>query len=93
MRTPSDVTKVIVEILEEEEHSRSYSGRGMMGRSCLGITTAAPLTLIYKLARELTLEDIDITQYSRICQDSMGLDFIVYFPDLPPPIESEQDDC
>lgn len=93
MRSPADITKLIIEILEEEEHSSSYSGRGMMGRTCLGVTTAAPLTFVYKLARELTLEDVDLTQYSRICQDSMGLGSIVYFPDLPPPDESEQDDC
>ena len=70
---------------------RSYSGRGMYGKSCLGIdvprgTSAAKVAfqLAVELARlgdegEDAISDLSDLEW---CQDSMGMDSIVYLPGL-----------
>lgn len=67
--------KKIVSVLKEEgcraEIRENYSGRGMYGTTCYGIVTNAP-EIVSKLTPLKTHEKID----------NMGLDFIVYFPDL-----------
>lgn len=44
---------------DEEIDVRSYSGRGMYGKSCLGITCNNPVKVQGKLVAELTLQIVD----------------------------------
>lgn len=66
---------------------RNYSGRGMYGKECLGFTVACPLSEIAHLsavlARQESLlpyEHYDL--FEGVEQDSMGREYIVYFPKL-----------
>ena len=74
--------------------ARSYSGRGMYGRSCVGIDVdrgTSPFQLAAMLANELvddaaSYEDAQTLTRElaklRVCTDQMGLGQIVYFPDV-----------
>jgi len=48
-----------------------YSGRGMMGQTCIGITTPYPTRTIEKAAEKGLVG-------SRV--DNMGMDMIIYWP-------------
>ena len=58
--------------------SRPYSGRGMNGRECIGIPCDNTSDVIIKLARcsEIPQKFLDNIRF-----DSLGLRYIVYFPD------------
>jgi hypothetical protein len=73
----------------------SYSGRGMYGKSCVGITGSKYICMssiseiITTLAKALTNQEIDIDTFSGHVQtllnhktDSMGYETIVYWPEL-----------
>lgn len=66
---------------------RSYSGRGMMGKSCLGIV--ADTYMIFSLFYELGLKDLSFPD-GYIKSDSLGNNTIYYFPDVP--FEDEEDE-
>jgi hypothetical protein len=71
---------------------RSYSGRGMYGKQCLGIDMDS-MADAFRFA--LMVEDEDLTvALSNPCFDSMGLGIIVYFPNVEAPegIDDEEDD-
>lgn len=56
---------------------RSYSGRGMMGKTCLGIVVSSNeeiLELFYNLGKAC-MEYPEVTR-----SDNMGFDTIFYFP-------------
>ena len=53
---------------------RDYSGRGMFGAKCLGIVHADPRAVI---------EEAAARGLRGASQDSMGRDFIVYWPGVP----------
>lgn len=55
--------------------TRSYSGRGMFGKECVGITVFDPYQVVY-LARDF---DLGIPEV-----DNMGRDYIVYWPHISP---------
>ncbi|MCI8363928.1 MAG: hypothetical protein HFG34_03115 [Eubacterium sp.] len=61
-----------------------YSGRGMFGRECIGIVCQDALSMMVDLTEYIsTFDVININQkLGRICSDSMGMDTIVYFPDI-----------
>jgi len=68
---------------------RSYSGRGMNGRVCLGVELdgTTSFELAAKIAGELLDADDadaigDLARLS-VCQDSMGKGTIIYFPEIP----------
>ena len=77
------------ELIETELgfETQEYSGRGMYGKTCLGVTIeenlpGVLLNLGYTI-REFEYDEEDpITRPSRICMDSMGLGTIVYFPNV-----------
>lgn len=78
---------------------RSYSGRGMYGKSCLGITVESGqlgdiMACIVDACTELGRDADDDHAYpadvEKICealrhmsQDSLGLGMIIYFPRVP----------
>ncbi|MBX3473079.1 MAG: hypothetical protein KF754_01705 [Planctomycetes bacterium] len=61
---------------------RSYSGRGMYGAQCLGITTEYPNSVI---------EDAGAAGIKGARQDSMGLKTIVYWPKIGVPDYFKED--
>lgn len=71
---------------------RSYSGRGMYGKQCLGIDMDS-MADAFRFA--LMVEDENLTfALSNPCFDSMGLGIIVYFPNVEAPegIDDDEDD-
>ena len=58
-----------------------YSGRGMYGAKCVGIVCADP-TEVIELAAARGLRGS--------CRDSMGKDFIVYWPDIQSPLPGQE---
>ena len=62
-----------------------YSGRDMFGRECIGIVCQDALSMMADLTEYIASFDeiLNIRQaLGRICTDSMGMDTIVYFPDI-----------
>jgi hypothetical protein len=69
----------------------AYSGRGMYGRTCFGIVTDEPIPAMIRLTRTL-METCDIEPEETLdlldalaegaCQDSMGLQSIIYWPHI-----------
>ena len=89
MNTNESLVQMICEMNDLE--SRSYSGRGMFGRECLGIVgkTVADVTAdLFDGLDGLDLPDMDaaFNELSAALRssrtDSMGMDVIVYFPEI-----------
>lgn len=76
---------------DDEPEVRAYSGRGMYGAECLGVTCDDPVVLAFTLGRALGEHNTEASNYGEelvtiprsICTDSMGLRHIVYFPGVP----------
>ena len=89
MNTNESLVQMICEMNDLE--ARSYSGRGMFGRECLGIVgkTVADVTAdLFDGLDALDLPDSDAA-YREVSAalrasrtDSMGMDVIVYFPEI-----------
>lgn len=88
--THKRIVKAIKEVCEESEGDfslRSYSGRGMYGKECVGITCGrfiSEFQLAAKIAATLhwyndteALEELALLEAK---SDSMGLNSIIYFP-------------
>lgn len=72
-----------------EVEVRSYSGRGMYGRKCIGFVVPrgkSAATFAFELCAELLGDDefgpeaVEELRGHEWCQDSMGMDTIVYVP-------------
>jgi hypothetical protein len=105
-----DAKKLIGLIEEAGYEARSYSGRGMYGRQCVGAElerSMSAFTFALELTRaaldSATSEDpagevyelIDQLTQLRTSSDSMGLDTILYFPDVKwekPEDDTDEDD-
>ncbi len=87
--------KELCELIEAAEYSyRSYSGRGMNGKQCLGIDTGKlPVQVALDIVNEYlhncngntgSIDKAqDLCQLLRDCNsDSMGKGYIVYFPGI-----------
>jgi hypothetical protein len=71
---------------------RSYSGRSMYGKQCLGIDMES-MTDAFRFA--LMVEDADLCwAFSNPVFDNMGRGIIVYFPNVEAPegIDNDEDD-
>jgi len=83
------VSDIFVELLEEMElEPYSYSGRGMFGKSCVGVTVTNTTKFIFELGlkigskhEEENYEELK-EGFENIRTDNMGLDYVVYFPDI-----------
>lgn len=79
---------------------RSYSGRGMYGRSCVGVDCGNTHVTLAQIMVELqsygepdALEAMDhFTREGAIATDHMGMGSILYFPRLPWVNEEEYDE-
>lgn len=65
-----------------------YSGRGMFGRSCVGITGSIGncMAVVGAVIKTALRDDLDATVDAMLdfSQDSMGYDVIMYWPALEP---------
>jgi hypothetical protein len=66
----------------------SYSGRGMFGKSCVGVVVPSTSSALFKIGYELgkmkDSEDFEELKdgFESLRTDTMGLEYIVYFPDI-----------
>jgi hypothetical protein len=77
-------------IVEMGKTPHPYSGRGMMGKECLGVTVEYMPQFLFDLGNavgvensELYDDDINWIPCPRIEIDSMGRESVVYFPAIP----------
>ena len=87
MKPMNDTAKLVLELLEYTSFSdsiRTYSGRGMEGKLCLGveIPRGALFELGYEMARAVYSDCIfaDTSIVPAPHTDSMGCDIIAYWP-------------
>lgn len=82
------VQKAIRDFVEEHEGYElyeNYSGRGMFGRTCLGVVVKmgySYMDFLVKLTQYLdenNVDDVDLMLESAAV-DALGMDTIVYFP-------------
>jgi hypothetical protein len=81
---------------------RSYSGRGMYGKQCVGVTLdgdgssfqlgAAVSAAFFDLDEDEALDNIADLARLRVCEDSMGRGVIVYWPSVEWPADVEEED-
>lgn len=76
-------------ISENEQYSlyENYSGRGMFGRTCLGVIVQRNdsfMDFIINLTRYLDDNDVDDIDFKLegATYDNLGLDTVVYFPNI-----------
>lgn len=65
----------------------NYSGRGMFGRTCLGVVVKQGysfMDFLMKLTKYMDDNGIEDTDFSLngVSYDALGLDTIVYFPNI-----------
>ena len=65
--------------------TQCYSGRGMYGKSCLGVYIQRDVGSVWTLAQELGQQDCIVDQPR---SDNIGEDTIVYWPDEPWEVET-----
>jgi len=78
----------------EGELYRGYSGRGMYGRTCVGIVVADEGQLVAfgrELERAADRHDVEV-DLGRMAFDSMGLRMIAYWPNWDTADEDEDDE-
>lgn len=94
----SEQLDTLTDLAEQHDGEvRSYSGRGMYGEQCLGITIDGDLIgFAMWLAACLTEEghfDLAESLAAQACTDSLGRGSILYFPRTASPDEiAEEDD-
>lgn len=74
---------------ENEQYSlyENYSGRGMFGRTCLGVVVKQGysfMDFLMKLTKYMDDNGIEDTDFSLegVAYDNLGLDTVVYFPNI-----------
>jgi hypothetical protein len=77
-------------IVEMGETPHPYSGRGMMGKECLGVTVEYMPQFLFDLGNAVGVENSELYDCEQgiplpsiIRVDSMGLESVVYFPAIP----------
>jgi len=89
-------SRVLIQAIEEAGYqARSYSGRGMYGKSCVGVTCgwAEAFTLGVKVGAVLASEDsAEALADLWVRTDSMGHDMIVYFPGVAWDEDEDEDE-
>jgi len=79
---------ILQELLENGNFEcRSYSGRGMYGKECLGVVCKNERQVISKIIEALANESIndhfDVSDaFSEFYKDNLGSNTIVYFPGI-----------
>ena len=95
--------QVILERTDHADRVRSYSGRGMFGKECLGVTTHSQSELVADVMSAIIDHVMDepdgdrdagdaAEAFRNMRTDSMGRDTIVYFPNVCHVKDEEVDD-
>lgn len=80
---------------------KDYSGRGMYGRTCVGVVCSSGIALASAVMEEIAAnyigdDDFDMNEvayaFSKGSEDSMGRDTIVYFPGTEWDLEDDKDE-
>lgn len=82
----------IIEKMDVGVKVRSYSGRGMFGKTCLGVVVRRGDELRFLVELGYAIKEADGVIPERMNQDSMGLDSIIYFPSVSYDDSSVDDD-
>lgn len=85
--TVEEAIKNFINESEQYELYEGYSGRGMFGRSCLGVVVKQGysfMEFIINLTRYMDDNDVDDVDFKLegATYDNLGLDTIVYFPNI-----------
>lgn len=85
--TVEEAIKNFISENEQYELYENYSGRGMFGRTCLGIIVQRNdsfIDFIIKLTKYLDDNDVDDIDFKLegATYDNLGLDTVVYFPNI-----------
>jgi hypothetical protein len=72
--------KALVDVLKDSGLSvRSYSGRGMYGSQCVGVSADS----VWSVAQAIgTADDIDFEDVPEPSTDILGLGMIIYWPQI-----------
>lgn len=99
-------SRFLIDLIEqsdvEAEEARSYSGRGMYGRECVGLVVSnvfSAVAALYSGLSRVVADEIDLEDYLEALsdviretrQDGMGLDHIIYWPALAWPVDEGPD--
>lgn len=84
MQELRELIEMFCEVSPEYTLHPDYSGRGMFGRTCIGISCDNPYEILVDLTEYLAVFDVCGVRASlgTVCVDDMGLGSIVYFPEL-----------
>ena len=81
--------QALVELIEDAGfEARAYSGRGMYGQNCLGVTADCNPARVVACILLQALEAADgelnelLTEFQNVHCDSLGMGSIVYFPSI-----------
>lgn len=85
--TVEEAIRSYVDENEQCEIYENYSGRGMFGRTCLGVIVQRNdsfMDFIINLTKYMDNNGVEDTDFSLegASYDSLGLDTIVYFPNI-----------
>jgi hypothetical protein len=80
--------KALISLAEEgviERAPRSYSGRGMYGKQCIGVTTDTSefelgVRLMDHISNSSHMDVLDLDLLINVSSDSMGRSVIIYWP-------------
>jgi hypothetical protein len=90
--TKEDISKSLIEALEEGGwETRSYSGRGMFGRTCVSVRDGDEKDSAWEIAKHLSSEEYD-GKFDRVPephQDQLGLGIVLYWPSYEWPKDME----
>lgn len=85
MKELCEYIELFCELFPDYEIYHDYVGRGMFGKTCIGICCENPNEMLIDLTEYLA-EGCDVDgvrgRLGIICIDNMGLGSIVYFPSL-----------
>lgn len=91
-----NATELIGTMKNLDLHVRSYSGRNMFGKQCVGFTTDNEIYDCVQLALELRSGGVEPDDNLKLFRgatiDSMGRSTIVYFPRIEWPEDRQDDD-
>ena len=78
--------RTFIEILKATDHDvRAYSGRGMGGNECLGVSVGCLIgQFVADVMVAMEAEEIDVVAdaFRKMREDSLGRGTIVYFPGI-----------
>lgn len=83
--------KVIDALRANRYRPRSYSGRGMFGKQCIGVTVSRTTQAMVNVCR-LVDDAANTPDGCGVETDALGLDTIVYWPNLPWPDDEPDTD-